>query len=117
RLWCVHLHNTGGRYMAARLWRGAGRADTRRELSIAATARSSSPRHLRAVNGRTPDARVQVPAPRQGSIRRTALVNRLRAARAVPVISLVAPAGYGKTTLLAQWAERDERPFAWVSLD
>jgi LuxR family maltose regulon positive regulatory protein len=27
------------------------------------------------------------------------------------------PAGYGKTTLLALWRERDERPFAWVSLD
>ena len=30
---------------------------------------------------------------------------------------LVAPAGYGKTTLAAQWAERDRRPFAWLSLD
>ena len=30
---------------------------------------------------------------------------------------MVAPGGYGKTTLLAQWAERDDRSFAWVSLD
>jgi len=30
---------------------------------------------------------------------------------------VVAPAGYGKTTLLAQWAERDGRSFAWVSVD
>ena len=30
---------------------------------------------------------------------------------------MVAPAGYGKTTVLAQWAERDDRPFAWVSCD
>jgi LuxR family maltose regulon positive regulatory protein len=28
-----------------------------------------------------------------------------------------APAGYGKTTLLSQWAARDVRPFAWVSVD
>jgi len=28
-----------------------------------------------------------------------------------------APAGYGKTTLLALWREQDARPFAWVSLD
>ena len=30
---------------------------------------------------------------------------------------LVAPAGYGKTTLLSEWDAQDERPFAWVSLD
>lgn len=28
-----------------------------------------------------------------------------------------AGAGYGKTTLLAQWAARDRRPFAWISVD
>ena len=32
-------------------------------------------------------------------------------------MSVVAPAGYGKTTLLAHWAEADPRPFAWVALD
>ncbi len=59
----------------------------------------------------------EIPAPPQASIRRTALVNRLRAPAAGPVVTLVAPAGYGKTTVLAQWAERDDRPFAWVSCD
>src|SRR5262245_14806198 len=103
--------------MAARLWRLARRANTRRKLSIAATARSSRPDGLREVHAVAPQAPVSVPAQRPGSVRRTALVNRLRAARAVPVITLVAPAGYGKTTVLAQWAERDERPFAWVALD
>src|SRR5262249_45632387 len=34
-----------------------------------------------------------------------------------PVVSVVAPAGYGKTTLLAQWAERNGQAFAWVSVD
>ena len=32
------------------------------------------------------------------------------------VILLQAPAGYGKSVLLAQWAERDPRPFASVTL-
>jgi LuxR family transcriptional regulator, maltose regulon positive regulatory protein len=32
-------------------------------------------------------------------------------------VSVVAPAGYGKTTLLAQWAERNGQAFAWVSVD
>jgi LuxR family transcriptional regulator, maltose regulon positive regulatory protein len=30
---------------------------------------------------------------------------------------MVAPAGYGKTTVLAQWAERNSQAFAWVSVD
>ena len=30
---------------------------------------------------------------------------------------MVAPAGYGKTTLLSQWAEADDQAFAWVSMD
>jgi LuxR family maltose regulon positive regulatory protein len=30
---------------------------------------------------------------------------------------VVAPAGYGKTTLLSRWGEADARPFAWVALD
>jgi len=33
-----------------------------------------------------------------------------------PVALLVAPAGYGKTALLSEWAANDQRPFAWVSL-
>ena len=63
------------------------------------------------------DAKLRIPAPRPGSVTRTALVNRLRAAHTVPVVAVVAPAGYGKTTVLAQWADRDERPFGWVTLD
>ena len=62
------------------------------------------------------EAKVRVPLSPPGSVSRTALVNRLRATPA-SVVTLVAPAGYGKTTLLAQWAERDRRPFAWLSLD
>ena len=55
--------------------------------------------------------------PRAGTIPRAGLVNRLRAARGVTVAVVSAPAGYGKTTLLAEWERRDERPFAWLSLD
>jgi LuxR family maltose regulon positive regulatory protein len=50
-------------------------------------------------------------------VSRERLVGHLLDAQDVPVALIVAPAGYGKTTLLSQWAERDERPFAWVALD
>src|SRR5262249_36767907 len=60
--------------------------------------------------------KLRAPEPRPGSVKRTALVNRLRASRA-PVVTIVAPAGYGKTTVLAQWMERDSRPWAWVTVD
>jgi LuxR family maltose regulon positive regulatory protein len=53
---------------------------------------------------------------RPGIVAREALVNRLAAAQA-PVITIVAPPGYGKTTLLAQWAERVWPRVAWVSCD
>jgi LuxR family transcriptional regulator, maltose regulon positive regulatory protein len=52
-----------------------------------------------------------------GGVRRVALVDRLRQGRSFPVVSVVAPAGYGKTTVLSQWAEGNGQAFAWVSLD
>jgi LuxR family maltose regulon positive regulatory protein len=54
------------------------------------------------------------PQPRPGLVRRTRLLRRLVGCDA-PVVLLVAPAGYGKTALLRDWAQRDGRPFAWVS--
>jgi LuxR family transcriptional regulator, maltose regulon positive regulatory protein len=33
------------------------------------------------------------------------------------LVLLVAPPGFGKSTLLAEWAERDQRPFAWLLAD
>ena len=54
---------------------------------------------------------------RPGILARTALIERLLSAPTPGVISVVAPAGYGKTTLLAQWAECRQPRAAWVSAD
>jgi LuxR family maltose regulon positive regulatory protein len=54
---------------------------------------------------------------RAGTVRRSLLIERLARGDPRPVVRVVAPAGYGKTTLLAQWAERNGQAFAWVSLD
>jgi LuxR family transcriptional regulator, maltose regulon positive regulatory protein len=63
-----------------------------------------------------PDSKFHSPAARPGIVARTALVDRLAAAQA-PVITVVAPPGYGKTTLMAQWAERIGPRVAWISCD
>src|SRR3954465_15772379 len=52
---------------------------------------------------------------RPGTVRRTRLVRRLVGCRDRPVAIVTAPAGYGKTTLLADWELRDERPFTWLA--
>jgi LuxR family transcriptional regulator, maltose regulon positive regulatory protein len=61
-------------------------------------------------------AKLLRPLVRPGTVGRTALIDRLRD-DARPIVSMVAPAGYGKTTLLSQWAERNGHAFAWVSVD
>jgi LuxR family maltose regulon positive regulatory protein len=55
------------------------------------------------------------PTPRRVQVSRPQFVDRLAAARTATLVLVVAPAGYGKTTVLAEWAEHDERPFAWIA--
>ena len=63
------------------------------------------------------ESKLLAPRSRRELVPRTPLVRRLRSSAARPLVSVTAPPGYGKTTLVAQWSEADERPFAWVSLD
>src|SRR5215470_12447139 len=62
-------------------------------------------------------AKLLRPLVRPATIRRSSLIERLERGDPGPIVSMVAPAGYGKTTLLSQWAERSGQAFAWVSLD
>jgi LuxR family maltose regulon positive regulatory protein len=62
------------------------------------------------------ESKFHPPTPRPGIVTRAAMVDRLATARA-QVVTVVAPPGYGKTTLLAQWAERVGARVAWVSCD
>ena len=63
------------------------------------------------------ESKLHPPWTGQDTVARTALVDRLLAAPAARLVCVVAPPGYGKTTLLAQWAERRSGAVAWVSLD
>src|SRR5215831_9730733 len=62
-------------------------------------------------------AKLLRPSVRLGTIRRPSLIERLARSSHRPIVSVVAPAGYGKTTLLAQWAEHNGQDFAWVSVE
>ena len=62
-------------------------------------------------------SKLRRPSVRPGTVRRSLLIEVLARGDLRPVVSVVAPAGYGKTTLLSQWAERSGQAFAWVSLD
>ena len=48
---------------------------------------------------------------------RPRLLARLDEGLRTRVTLLAAPAGFGKSTLAAQWLARQERPVAWLSLD
>jgi LuxR family transcriptional regulator, maltose regulon positive regulatory protein len=62
------------------------------------------------------EVKLAAPIARPGTVAKTEVISDLCTPRS-PLVSVIAPAGYGKTTLLATWAEADPRPFAWVTLD
>jgi LuxR family maltose regulon positive regulatory protein len=62
------------------------------------------------------EAKLAPPSTREGTVAKTDVIRDLCTSR-TPLVTVVAPAGYGKTTILARWAESDPRPFAWVALD
>jgi ATP/maltotriose-dependent transcriptional regulator MalT len=63
--------------------------------------------------------KLHVPVPRRGLVPRDGLIGALTANGIRKLTLVAAPPGFGKTTLLAEWnaSEREERPFAWLSLD
>jgi len=62
------------------------------------------------------DAKLTPPPWRPGSPSRMGLIERVRTDDR-QVVVVTAPAGYGKSTFLRQWAEREDRAVAWVSLE
>jgi LuxR family transcriptional regulator, maltose regulon positive regulatory protein len=62
------------------------------------------------------DAKFSVPRPRRGKVRHPHLVAAARSSDC-RVVAVTAPAGYGKSTFLAEWARAEDRRVAWVSLD
>ncbi len=57
------------------------------------------------------------PAVRPDLVRREHLLRKLRQSAGSKLILVTAPAGFGKTTLVASWLDQQEKPAAWISLD
>jgi LuxR family transcriptional regulator, maltose regulon positive regulatory protein len=101
------------------------RPKTNRKLTLVA-ARGGTPARTFAAAPVVPQYWPDVlpPAPEPGEppvlqpdlISRQALLNWFSAHRTEPVVTVFAPAGYGKTTAIGQAVEADERRVAWVSL-
>ena len=61
--------------------------------------------------------KLHVPRLQPGFVPRPQLVRALDDGLAQPLILVCAPAGFGKTALLAHWVQSGDRPVAWLSLD
>jgi len=61
--------------------------------------------------------KLHVPRPRAQLVPRSHLVERLQQGMECAFMLVSAPAGFGKTTLLAQWLAESTLPVAWLSLE
>ncbi len=61
--------------------------------------------------------KITIPVPKETQIPRERLIDSITAGIKGRLTLVYAPAGFGKTTLLAQWAHTEKRRCAWLSLD
>jgi len=61
--------------------------------------------------------KLHVPRSRPGTVARPRLAGKLTEGLDRGLVLVAAPAGYGKSVLLAEWARSAGRPVAWLSLD
>ena len=61
--------------------------------------------------------KLYIPSLRHGIISREKLIEQLNTGRESKLILISAPAGYGKTTLLAEWIKQQSNSVCWISLD
>jgi LuxR family maltose regulon positive regulatory protein len=65
------------------------------------------------------ETKLHAPSARKEWVEREELVGYLAGCVASRLVLVDAPAGFGKTTVVAQWRARvtEDRRFAWISLD
>lgn len=76
---------------------------------------------IQRADGPEPDmllaTKLHVPRPRPGWVPRPRLVDRLAEGMERELVVVCAPAGFGKSSLLADWVRGGRRSVAWLSLD
>ncbi len=80
------------------------------------TAPVADPPRQQVTSGPLLETKLYVPAPQRGLVARPRLAERLNHGTELKLTLVSAPAGFGKTTLLAEWLA-DKRSVAWLSLD
>ena len=96
--------------------RGDERVGRSGEIIAPVTRSRSRIPHLPGIPAIRVQAKTLAPPVPAGSFPRHALLERISASPAT-LVSITAPAGYGKTTFMAQVAAHERRGVAWVSLD
>jgi LuxR family maltose regulon positive regulatory protein len=61
--------------------------------------------------------KLYIPSPRPNLVPRPKLINCISEGISQKLVLICAPAGFGKTTLLSDWACQVDLPVAWLSLD
>lgn len=77
---------------------------------------TSSPHQPPEIEQALLESKTTIDLPRPGAVTRRALIER---ARGGPhrVVAITAPAGYGKSTMLAEWAASEHRAVCWATVD
>jgi LuxR family transcriptional regulator, maltose regulon positive regulatory protein len=63
------------------------------------------------------ESKFWMPRPRGGAVERGHLLSQLAAGAKSPIVLISASAGYGKSSLAAQWGTRCRRQVAWINVD
>ena len=82
-----------------------------------ATVQSESRTAQASLGARVVPTKLQVPHLPDGVVARPRLLARVGALGDRPLLAVIAPAGFGKSTLLAQVAAATSRPVAWYTAD